>query len=173
MTNKEKLEILNKKGASLGRAQSVYMILAIITALVPFIAPEYNVFVPFGVSAFILAWFGISRAAGEVVTQLKRVYAEHNIGLDDSDPMKKYNYGLYGGAPPFVWAMFYAPHGAGRSFNRFFALLSYPIVINLVLASAAFAIDGENPYLYIPQSVMVVSSLIFLIRLWINRIKAM
>jgi len=173
MTNKEKLEILNKKGASLGKAQGAYMILAIITALVSFIAPEYNVFVPFGVSAFVLAWFGISRAAGEVVTVLKQVYAFYNKELYDDDPMKKYSYGLYGGAPPFVWAMFYAPHGTKRSFNRFWALLSYPLAFTLIIASSVMAIDGENPYLYIPQSVMVVSSSTFLIRLWINRIKSM
>jgi len=172
MTNKEKLEILNKKGASLGRAQGIYMIFAIITALVPFVAPEYSTFVPFGVSAFVLAWFGISRAAGEVTPVLKSLYKEINKELDDRDLMKKYNYGLYGGAPPFVWAMFYAPHGTKRSFNRFWALLSYPLVFTLIIASAVMTINGENPYLYIPQSIALVTSSIFIIKLWVNRIKA-
>lgn len=161
LDEKEIAGLVLQKSNSLGKSQARYSMTAILSALVGFVVWGQDVttwampVIPFLVGFSIMAWFGIGRASSETSRLLKSL-------------IPNYKYGTYGGAPPFIWAIAYAPHSGKRSFQRFLALMSFPVAFSLCLTVAWHI--GWVSMGYVCAFLIIPSYQVG--KLWVNRIKS-
>lgn len=167
MTDDQYTQILLKKAGELGRAQARYGVAAIAFLVFglwghsnPFFGYASEL-APFGIGLSLAAWFGIGRAAGEIAPDLKK-------------QIEGYNYGKFGGAPPFIWALAYAPHGKG-GIQRIAALTTYPLAFSVLLGYAfSEVLIGTSFSAYTVLSTLSLLPAVWMtIGLAINRLKVM
>ena len=161
MENEKELERLLKKADELGKAQGSYAFLSVFCAVSGYVfdgSEQVLQACALLIPLFILAWFGVGRAAAEIQPRIKELAED-------------YNYGMYGGAPPFIWAIFYAPHGK-KGFQRNMALLSFPIVFTILLFAAGYYVGSVEPAEF--GILLAWGIAAYRVgRLWVNRVKAL
>ena len=163
MTKDQEITLALSKVVSIGRAQARYSLAAIGSALLGYIGTQVAALsfvvelAPIGIALSIIAWFGVARAAGHISAKLK-------------DLIPDYNYALYGGAPPFIWALAYSKHNGG-GLQRILALASFPVAFTALLVYGAFLVMPESPFTI--YTLVYAAPIYQVAGLWKNRIKAM
>lgn len=162
MTNKQQITYAFAKLSSIGKAQSRYALASIAFAALGYVGTEVSSLsfavnvAPVGIALTIMAWFGVARASGQISAKLKTLIPD-------------YNYGLYGGAPPFIWALAYSAHGQG-GLQRIMALASFPLVFSLLLGYGIYVDDITN---LVDNAIICAIPIYQVAGLWKNRIKTM
>ncbi|MDB4726344.1 hypothetical protein OAF54_02815 [bacterium] len=162
MNEELEIKLALAKVGSIGSAQSRYANLAILFAVAGYAGLSEGILwmtdvSSIGIALCVMAWFGVARSAGQISAKLKQLIPD-------------YNYAMYNGAPPFIWALAYSAHGQG-GLRRIMALASFPLAFTALLLFGVALVMPESPFTV--YTLVYAVPIYQVVGLWKSRVKSM